>query len=74
MNQPSHRAACDVYGILYNNRQIFRDHLDEDDMNVLLNDLESLSETRPVNYGSDSYRRETTQVLNRLSMYLDRIF
>ena len=74
MDQPSHRAAYDVYNLLNNNRALFRGHIDEADLRILLADLETLSETHPTNYDTESFRRETGRVLQRLAFFFDRIF
>lgn len=73
MDQPPHRANYDVHLILSNNRHLFTGVAGQDDLRVILADLETLSETKPVNYFTDSYRRETIQVHNRLRALLDRI-
>ena len=74
MAQPAHRAAYDVYQLLYNNRAVFAEKIDKADLGVILADLQSLSESHPTRYHTDLYRRETEQVMNRLGFFLDRIF
>ena len=73
LDQPDHRAAYDVHALISNNLRHFKGRIADDDLRVIMADLETLSETSPVNYSTESYRRETGQVLNRLRFYLDRI-
>ncbi len=71
--QPGHRAAYDIYQLLNNNKQHFKDKIDKEDLKVLLKDLETLSESNPANYHTSMYKREAEQVLGRLLFYLERI-
>ena len=71
---PPHRAVYDIYNLLSNNKAAFAGKIEADDLKVLLNDLENLSDSHPSNYNSDLYKRETEQVLNRLMFFLDRMF
>ena len=73
MDQPPHRAAQDVHALLENHRALLQDCVDREDLRVLMADLELLGETRPVNYGTDAFARETAGVLSRLRFILDRV-
>ena len=72
MNQTAHRAAYDVHQIVVNNRKLLAAKIDKADLDVLLKDLEALSETHPTQYQTSLYKRESEQVMNRLLFYLDR--
>ncbi len=71
---PPHRAVYDIFNLLNNNKSHYKGLIDEEDLKVILRDLEMLSETHPTNYNTETYRRETEQVLNRLMFFLDRLF
>jgi hypothetical protein len=71
---PPHRAVYDIYNLLNNNKAAFSDKIEAQDLKILLNDLENLSESHPRNYGTPLYEREAEQVLNRLMFFLDRMF
>ena len=73
-NQPAHRAVYDIYTLLSNNKAAFSGKIEDEDLKIILRDLESLSDSHPKNYNTDLFKRETEQVLNRLTFFLDRMF
>ena len=70
---PAHRGNYDIYNLLENNKQLFKELIDPRDLNVLLRDLKTLSESHPTSYNTAIYERETEQVQNRLMFFLDRL-
>ena len=74
MHQHVFRAASEVYILLVNNRQLFKGHIDDGDLKVIISDLETIVETHPGNYSSDSLSREAHRVFQRLEFFLNRIF
>lgn len=72
-SEASHRSTMDICRMLENNRKKFLDKMDESDFNTVLSNFENLSNSKPQEYGSDSYKRTYEQAHSIMSFYFERI-
>jgi hypothetical protein len=70
---PTHKAALDIFRLLDNNSDRLQQKIDPDNFRMILKAFEALSEARPGELNTPSYKREYEQKYELLLFYLDRI-
>lgn len=70
---PTHKSTMDICRMLENNRKKFLEKMDEADFDTVYSNFERLSNVRPLEYHTDSYKRSYEQAHSIMGFYFDRI-
>ncbi len=69
----SHKCALRIYNLLENNKKLFGEKMEADNLALLLKNFEAISYGNPTEYNSSGYQRDFEKNYESLSFYLNKI-